>query len=207
VSTGTHKEMEASKNQEIATLQDKVKTLEQQNAGLQNQVANLSASNKQQRQDYSALVARLNKDVKKGEVQVKEYQNMMSVDLAEQLFFASGSATLKAEGKEILNDVGEALKDKEFENKIIRVVGHTDNVPIATSMFPSNWELSVARAAAVVRYLQEVGVPPERMIAAGRGQYNPVDTNDTPEGRMSNRRIEIILIDKSLIEEMARQSE
>ncbi len=206
VSTGTYKEMEASKNQEIATLKDNVTSLEQYNAGLQKQVATLSAANKQARKDYSALVARLNKDVKKGQVQVKEYQNMMTVELAEQLFFATGSATLKGEGKEVLQDIGEALKDKEYEGKIIRVVGHTDNVPIATSMFPSNWDLSVARAASVVRYLQEVGIPPERMIAAGRGEYSPVATNDTPEGRMENRRIEIMMIDKTLAEEMAKQS-
>jgi chemotaxis protein MotB len=206
VSTGTYKEMEAGKNQEIATLQDKVTSLEKQNAGLQKQVDTLYAASKQAKKDYSQLVARLNKDVKKGQVQVKEYQNMMTVELAEQLFFASGSATLKEEGKEVLKDIGEGLKDKAFEDKIIRVVGHTDNVPIATSMFPSNWDLSVARAASVVRYLQEVGVPPERMVAAGRGEYSPMATNDTPEGRMENRRIEIMLIDKRLLEEMAIQS-
>jgi chemotaxis protein MotB len=112
---------------------------------------------------------------------------------------------LKAGGKDVLKKVGDALKG--YENKIIRVVGHTDNVPVAKSLqatFPSNWELSVARATNVVRYLQEVGVPPERMVPSGRGEYDPVAPNDTPEGRQKNRRIEIMLIDKALVSEMTK---
>jgi chemotaxis protein MotB len=130
---------------------------------------------------------------------------MLSVDLAEQIFFDSGKATLKKEGKEVLKKVGDALKG--YENKIIRVVGHTDNVKMAKALqatFPTNWELSVARATSVVRFLQEVGIPPERMLAAGRAEYDPVAPNDTPEGRQKNRRIEIMLLDKSLVSEMTR---
>jgi chemotaxis protein MotB len=145
----------------------------------------------------------LSNEVQKGQLQVKQYQNMLSVDLAEQIFFDSGKATLKPGGKDVLKKVGDALKG--YENKVIRVVGHTDNVPVAKSLqgtFPSNWDLSVARATNVVRYLQEVGVPPERMVASGRGEYDPVATNDTPEGRQKNRRIEIMLIDQNLANEM-----
>jgi len=141
--------------------------------------------------------------VAKGQLQVRQYKNMLSVDLAEQVFFDSGRANLKAEGKNVLKKVGDALKG--YENKIIRVVGHTDNVPVSKSLqatFPSNWELSVARATNVVRFLQEVGVPPERMVASGRSEYDPVASNDTPEGRQKNRRIEIMLIDKNLVNEM-----
>ncbi|HYA87727.1 MAG TPA: OmpA family protein [Nitrospirota bacterium] len=130
-------------------------------------------------------------------------ERTVSVNLAERLFFASCSAALKSDGKEILKDVGEALKG--YDTTIIRVVGHTDNVPIATSMFQSNWELSVARAASVVRYLQEVGIPPERMVAAWRAEYRPLAPHDTPDGRIPNRRIGIMLIDKSLAEEMAKE--
>jgi len=86
-------------------------------------------------------------------------------------------------------------------------VGHTDNVPLAKSLqavFPTNWELSVARATNVVRFLQEVGIPPERMMASGRSEYDPVAPNDTPEGRQKNRRIEIMLIDKGLTDEMEK---
>jgi chemotaxis protein MotB len=127
---------------------------------------------------------------------------MLSVELAEQIFFDSGKAALKPGGKDILKKVGEALKG--YENKIIRVVGHTDNVPVKKSPFASNWDLSAARAITVVRFLQQVGVPPERMIAAGRGEYDPIAPNDTPKERQKNRRIEIMLVDRSLAEELAR---
>ncbi len=232
VSSGTFKKMEAQKNDEIAALQqqkaglekdntglkDKISSLEkdktslgqektaaqQQVAALEQQKASLMASSQQQQQQYDALVQNLSREVEKGQLQVKQYKNMLAVDLAEQIFFDSGKATLKKGGKEVLKKVGDALKG--YENKIIRVVGHTDNVPVAKSLqatFPTNWELSVARATNVVRYLQEVGVPPERMIPSGRAQYDPVASNDTPEGRQKNRRIEIMLIDKSLVSEMS----
>jgi len=179
-------------------------SLEQQKSAVEQQNARLIAASQQQQRQYQALVSRLSSEVEKGQLQVKQYQNMLTVELAEQVFFDSGRATLKAEGKKALKDVGEALKG--LDDKIIRVVGHTDNKPIKKSLqaiFPSNWELSVARAATVVRFLQGVGVPPEGMIASGRAEYDPVAPNDTPEGRQKNRRIEIMLIDKSLLSEMS----
>jgi chemotaxis protein MotB len=228
VSTGKFKKMEEGKNQEIAalkqektsleqqkgelesqktTLEKNIAALKQQNSSLEQEKTSLTTSSQQTQKQYEELVQGLSKEVEKGELQVKQYKNMLSVDLAEQIFFDSGKATLKKGGKAVLKKVGDALKG--YENKIIRVVGHTDNVPVAKSLqatFPSNWELSVARATNVVRFLQEVGVPPERMMAAGRAEYDPVAPNDTPEGRQKNRRIEIMLIDKSLISEMTRTS-
>ncbi|HUJ79828.1 MAG TPA: OmpA family protein [Nitrospiria bacterium] len=231
VSTGTFNEMQAKKDKQIATLQkenadlvqqkDKLEgnfhtlkerfaeleqkrlSTEQQVGSLQQENAALAASSQQQQQQYQALVQGLSNEVRKGQLQVRQYQNMLTVDLAEKIFFDSGRATLKPAGKEILKKVGEALKG--YDTKIIRVVGHTDNVPVAKSLqgtFPTNWELSVARATTVVRYLQEVGVPPERLVASGRAEYDPVASNDTPEGRQKNRRIEIMLIDKSLVDKM-----
>jgi len=144
-------------------------------------------------------VRNLTEEVKKGELQVRQYKDMLTVDVAEQLFFDSGRADLKDTGKAVLKKVGEALKG--YEDKVIRVVGHTDNVPIKTKVFPSNWELSVARATTVVRYLLETGIPPERMVASGRAEYQPVAENDSAEGRKKNRRIEITLIDKNLVQE------
>jgi chemotaxis protein MotB len=186
--------------QEKAAAQQQVGSLEQQKAAL-------LANSQQRQQQYEELVQGLAKEVEKGQLQVRQYKNMLAVDLAEQIFFDSGRAALKAGGKEVLQKVAEALKG--YENKIIRVVGHTDNVPVAKSLqgtFPSNWELSVARATNVVRFLQVSGIPPERMVPSGRGEYDPVAPNDTPEGRQKNRRIEIVLIDKSLASEMSRTS-
>ena len=226
VSTGKFEKMQADKNGEIAELQKQkaaqetqVKSLTQQKSKLEQDNASLEQKNKEMAQQkaaletatqerqkqYDALVHGLAKEVEKGQLQVRQYQNMLSVDLAEQIFFDSGKAALKAGGKDVLKTVADALKG--YENKIIRVVGHTDNVKLAKSLqatFPTNWELSVARATNVVRFLQDAGIPPERMIPSGRGEYEPVAPNDTPEGRQKNRRIEIMLIDKSLMGEMAK---
>ncbi len=75
----------------------------------------------------------------------------------------------------------------------VRVEGHTDDVPIHTARFPSNWDLSAARAVAVARYFQSAGLPADRLAATGYGENRPVATNDTPEGRTANRRVEILL--------------
>ncbi len=216
VSQGTYDKLEADKSQEIAALQKQRGGLQEQVQGLQSQQADLRrqvdaleqqktqllTASKQDQSQYDALVRSLTEEVKKGELQVRQYKDMLTVDVAEQLFFDSGRADLKDTGKAVLKKVGEALKG--YEDKVIRIVGHTDNVPIskaAQRIFPSNWELSVARATTVVRYLQEVGIPPDRMIASGRAEYQPIAENDTPDGRKKNRRIEITLIDKNLVQE------
>lgn len=197
----------AQLEQDKSVLEQQRSNLEAQNMEIQQQVSNLEqqktallAASQSRQQQYDELVKNLSQEVEKGQLQVRQYQNMLSVDLAEKIFFDSGRATLKPGGKEVLKKVGEVLK--EYEDKIIRVVGHTDNVPIAKalqSIFPTNWELSVARATTVVRFLEESGVPPERMMASGRSKHDPVDTNDTPEGRQNNRRIEIMIIDQDLV--------
>ena len=211
---GTLEKQVGDLEQQKGTLEKQKSDLEQQKATTQQQVASLEqekaslmASSQQSQQQYEALVKTLSQEVEKGQLQEKQYKNMLSVDLAEQIFFDSGKATLKKEGKEVLKKVGDALKG--YESKIIWVVGHTDNVPVAKVLqhtFPSNWELSVARATTVVRYLQEVGIPPQRMVASGRSEYDPVASKDTPEGRPKNRRIAIMLIDKNLVSEITGPS-
>jgi chemotaxis protein MotB len=79
----------------------------------------------------------------------------------------------------------------------VRIEGHTDNVPIKTAKFPSNWELSSARATRVVRAFIDAGIEPTKIAAVGRAEFTPIDSNDTPQGRSRNRRIEIILIPDS----------
>ena len=208
VSKGDYEELEADKNAEIAGLKKDKTALEQQQAdskkqidALEQQKAQLQTASQQDKSQFDALVRNLTDEVKRGELQVRQYKDMLTVDVAEQLFFDSGKADLKDTGKSVLKKVAEAIKG--YDDKVIRVVGHTDNVPIKTKQFASNWELSVARATTVVRFLQEAGVPPERMVASGRAEFQPVADNDTPEGRQKNRRIEITLIDKSLAQEIA----
>lgn len=176
-------------------------SLSQQVAALDAQRTQLQASEKQTEARYDALLANLNEEVKKGQLQVRQLKGMLTVDVAEQLFFDSGKAALKDTGKEILKKVADSLKG--YEDKAIRIVGHTDNVPISGGLqkvFPSNWELSVARATTVVRFLQDSGIAPERLVATGRAEYAPVAPNDTAEGRQKNRRIEITLIDKGVVQ-------
>jgi chemotaxis protein MotB len=169
-------------------------------ATLERQKSKLIAASMERQQQYGALTHSLAAEIEKGQLKVRKYQNMLAVDLAEQIFFDSGKTTLKEKGKEVLSKVGEALKS--YDDKVIHIVGHTDNIPMTKSLnvaSSANWELSVARATSVARHLQEVGIPPERLMPSGRGGYDPVASNGTAEGRQKNRRIEIMLIDKNLL--------
>jgi chemotaxis protein MotB len=172
-----------------------------QNAALaaEKQALEKEAADKQAQ--YQSLVGDLKKEVNEGQLKITQYKNMLTLDVADKILFDSGKADLKAPGKAVLMKVASALAK---DDKVIRVVGHTDNVPLtANAAFASNWELSTARATTVVRFLQEQGrLAPQRLLAEGRGEYAPVAPNDTPEGRQKNRRIEITLLDRSLVDAM-----
>lgn len=121
--------------------------------------------------------------------------------LPSELLFASGSAQLGEEGQGELDKLAGVLLDvveriPEDIDWILRIDGHTDRIPINTPRFPSNWELSTARAVAVVRYLSEQGVPERRMVAAGFGEFFPVAEGSSPEALQQNRRIELKLTDR-----------
>jgi chemotaxis protein MotB len=176
--------------------------LRAENEALEQEKSKLLDASRQTQSQYDAVVAGLSQELEKGELQVRRYQDMLTVEVAEQLFFDSGRSTLKDTGKTVLKKVADALKS--YQDKAIRVVGHTDNVPIAKSLqkrFPSNWELSSARATTVVRFLQEAGIEPERLVATGRAEYAPVAANDSEDGRQKNRRIEITLVERGLLRE------
>lgn len=113
-----------------------------------------------------------------------------------ELLFASGSAQLGQGGREQMAALARTLRDiaKSIPgeiNWVLRVDGHTDKEPIHTVMFPSNWELSTARATSVVRFLQSQGIPPERLAATGFGEYQPLDAGESPQAYRRNRRIEL----------------
>lgn len=141
--------------------------------------------------DYQSLASSLEQEIKAGRIQLSELQGKLTVRMPERVLFPSGSDAISREGKQTLAKVAEALQ--AVKGRIIRVEGHTDNVPIHTDRFPSNWELSAARAIAVVRFLQEKGVEPGLLGAAGYGEYQPIGSNLSAEGRALNRRIEISL--------------
>ena len=129
-------------------------------------------------------------------VQVSQKKEGVYLTLADKLLYDVGRADLKPDALPILDRVAQVLTSTSFD---LRVEGHTDNVPIHTLQFPSNWELSTTRAVSVIRYLVEVKkIPPTRLSAVGYGEFKPIVSNKTPEGRQSNRRVEMVLIGAKL---------
>lgn len=124
-------------------------------------------------------------------IRLRQGQEWLEVEINDRVLFASGSAKLEAEAAPVLKKLARILH--RFSNPI-QVEGFTDNVPISTPVFPSNWELSSARAASVVHLLDRFGVSPARMAAIGYGEYRPVADNHTPEGRRRNRRVVLVIL-------------
>jgi len=124
-----------------------------------------------------------------GMVEVKETEEGAVITVSDLILFRTGQAEITEEGLDILQKIASVLKQFRYP---IEVAGHTDNVPIDTNSYPSNWELSSRRATEVVRYFISKGLDPRFLSAAGYANFRPVDTNDTPDGRSKNRRVEII---------------
>ena len=145
---------------------------------------------------YNNLLQEMKAEVAKGEITISQLRDKLTVNVLDEILFDSGSTQIKPRGLEVLKRVGEILNN--VKDKMIVIEGHTDNVKISRELakrYPTNWELSTARATSVVRYLQdESKLDPTRLSAVGLGLYHPVDSNDSAEGRQRNRRIEIKLI-------------
>jgi chemotaxis protein MotB len=135
------------------------------------------------------------------EITISELQGKLTVNILDRIMFDSGEADLKTEGEKILQKIAGILA--QYPQRQIHVIGHTDNVPIrasARSRFPSNWELSTARATAAVRFLCEnAGVDPHRLGAVGYGEFHPIADNATSEGRAKNRRIALVVLSEELV--------
>lgn len=145
---------------------------------------------------YDSLIDSMKDEIAQGQVIISRLKGQLSVKLQEEILFASGSAEIKSDGKKLLGSLARALAAEP--GKAIQIEGHTDNVKIGGALaekYPTNWELSSARAVSVVRYLVEKeGLEGRRVIAAGFGEFNPVADNATKEGKSKNRRIEIKLL-------------
>lgn len=141
---------------------------------------------------YESVLGRFRSMMDAGQLSVSIDRGRMVIQLPQDVLFPSGSATLGAEGREVIERVGTVLS--EFPDRQFQVEGHTDNVPISTDRFPSNWELSSGRALAVVRLLISQGVLPENLSGAAYGEHQPVAPNDDRESRGLNRRIEIVML-------------
>lgn len=217
---GGLREEVARREAQIASLNQQTTDLEARKAALERQVAALNArlaetekraaeTEKQATESstqkdaeinrlkgtYDSLVKDLQSEISRGQIKVTQIRDKLSVQLVEKILFDSGKAEIKPGGKEVLTKVGNvllAVKDKQ-----IRIEGYTDSVPIGGALrqqFPTNWELSTQRAATVLRFLEEkIGVEGKYLSAVGYGSFRPVASNDTPEGRAENRRIEIAL--------------
>jgi chemotaxis protein MotB len=181
-----------------------VQSLEERVTNLSRQLADSAAKSSKEKdaeiQRLSSaqeqLVSELKEEIGKKEIEITSLADRLSVSLVDKILFPSGEAEISPAGLRVLQRVGNIIKN--VEDKTVRVEGHTDNVSIRPSLqkqFPTNWELSTARATNVVRFLQDkVGMDPTRLQAVGFSEYHPLVSNDKPAGRSKNRRIEITLL-------------
>jgi chemotaxis protein MotB len=190
-----------AKNQKIGELSQKLGQLESENTRLKDDVTQLQKLKEIEVQKtsktYENLLDSMKSEISKGEVTISELKGKLTVNLVESVLFDSGKAEVKPNGLVVLQKVIDILKS--IKDKVIRIEGHTDNVPIVGALarkYPTNWELSAARAINVARYLQQQGIDPALLAAVGYGEYKPVAANNTDEGRAKNRRIEIVLVSK-----------
>ena len=204
---------------DLVDLQDKHDALENQHTNLQDEKQNLVQTSrdlslklqkekaivKEKAKVISTLEETKNKieeglkeQIANQQVKIEDIEGKLKLTFIDKILFNSGSTKINKKGKEILLSFTESIREDRDHN--ILAEGHTDNVSVGSALkskFPSNWELSTARASAVVRYLQEDGgIEPERLSAIGYSYFKPVASNDDEEGRSQNRRIEIILTRK-----------
>ena len=153
---------------------------------------------------YEGLVSDLEAEVATGQIEIQQLREGLRLNLTQEVLFPSGSAEVNASGRAVLGKVAERVRGIPHE---VEVQGHTDNVPIHSKRYPTNWELAGARASRVVRLLEESGVDPERLWAVSHGEYAPVAPNDSDAGRAKNRRIEITLKPVDAVAATAAQEE
>ena len=184
----------------LADNRKKIDDLEAQNSKLKDNISQLTKKTQEVEKasgTYQELLKQMKGEIAQGQITIKELKGKLTMDVVDKILFASGEAAVKKEGLEVLDRVVEILKTVTDKN--IRIEGHTDNVKITSRLakvYPTNWELSAARAINVSRYLQKQGIEPAILSATAYGEYQPVADNDTPEGRAKNRRIAIILLPK-----------
>ena len=188
---------------DIDDLRAEIAKLSNENRRLKATIGALETDVEQKEQEVSELSktrmeieASLKEQIAQKNIKLEEIEGKLKVTFVDKILFDSGSVTIKPEGQEVILKLADSFRDTEDKNIVVE--GHTDNVQIGAALldrFPTNWELSAARATAVVRFLEENGnIAPERLTASGFSYHRAVATNDTPEGRKENRRIEIILV-------------
>ena len=191
---------------ELTALQSQYDTLQQQHDELTDKLAQVSQKTEElqidlvARNSMLALQRKIERDLQEQianqEVKIEEIEGKLKVTFVDKILFSTGSATINDKGKKTLLRVSQSLREQD--DRSILVEGHTDNMPISIGLqgrFPTNWELSTARATSVVRFLQDSGaLEPDRLAACGYSYYRPVASNDIEAKRSQNRRIEIVLV-------------
>ena len=210
-----------------ASAQEEIAKLQRQASELEADAARIAKEREQLRQEQSQLAATLERErlakeeeiarltrtqealskslqdeISKGNITIQQVRDRLTINMVDRVLFDSGQAQVKPAGMKVLKQVGDVLN--QISDKQIRIEGHTDNVPISTKLqdrFKTNWELSTARATTVVRYLiDQGGVDRQYLSAVGYADTHPLASNDSEEGRSSNRRIEIVLYPRDLKE-------
>ncbi|MBN1500382.1 MAG: OmpA family protein [Spirochaetes bacterium] len=178
----------------------KINSLEKQIAQLTIDLDYIKQLNKQQKEELERLSSQadelekqLEAEIKAGEIRLKRYHNKLIINIDDQISFDSGSDTLKKEVMKALDKIASILQ--EYPEYQIIIEGHTDNIPIKSSRFADNWQLSTGRALSVLRYiLKNTKLDQRRFSAAGYGEFQPIVANDTKENRALNRRVDIVVI-------------
>ena len=191
-------------NKQIVELREQLAQLRAENETLQSKALALEVQRKEEvlemKITYEDLLQDMKSEIEKGKITITQLKGKLKVNMVDEILFDSGKAAIKPQGVEVLQRVGKILLN--VKDQAISIEGHTDNVPIGPDLkkiYPTNWELSAARAMTVARYLQEkIGVAPGLLSATGYGEHQPIASNETEEGRAKNRRIEIVLIPKEI---------
>lgn len=189
----------------LADYQGRLKESENETSQLQRELARKQSTIEEQTKVIRQLHATreriensLREQIEAQEIKIEEIEGKLKVILVDKILFDTGKVQINKRGREVLLELADSLRGNKDQNIVVE--GHTDDVPIGlglTEKYPTNWELSAARAIEVVRFLQEKGwLDPERLTASANSYYRPVASNDTTEGRRQNRRIEVILVPK-----------
>jgi chemotaxis protein MotB len=178
--------------------QEKVTELETTKGALEGQLEQKQAALDAVKALEDSLAKSLVEEIETGDIRVSQRDGLLVVDVSDTVLFAIGEADLSERGQKVLTRLAESLLALP-DNAVFQVGGHTDNSPIKSeevkAKFPTNWELSAARATNVVRFLEETAkIPGKRLMAAGFSEFRPVASNKNPKGRAKNRRIEIALL-------------
>ena len=184
--------LEADKSNLAGRLDQTSRQLQEQTAALEQKDLML----REMAETRQRIEAGLKQQIEAQEIKIEEMEGKLKVTFVDKILFDSGSARINDRGKESLANFADSFRDTH--NQTIVVEGHTDDVPVGAALkgrFPTNWELSTARATAVVRFLsEEAGIQADKLSAVGYSYFRPLTPNDTEDGRSQNRRIELILV-------------